>query len=313
MTDSTQPIQRERKSLLKVIIAFALGAVLALTGLSFTSATPNDDVVVTVNGKTLTKEAFYQRLEEEAGEYVLDQMILELLIEQAQDTEGVDVSDDEILEEIAFIKENYSSEEEFLADLERLGFTLDRLHQEIRLSLIVDKLSRRGIEISDEEIAEFFEANRTYLDQPTTVVVRHILVETEEEATALLKQLDEGADFALLAQEHSLDTYSAIQGGMIGPITPDDPLVESFKAAAFDLNAGEVSQPVESEYGWHIIRVDERIEAKEATLENSTEQIREILSQQQARSVGEIVEELRSKATIEVHWGRYASFATGQE
>lgn len=297
-----------RRSVLWTALAFVLGGVVALAGFTLTSASDNADVVAVVNGQPITRLEFYNRLEEMAGEQVLDQIITEMVIAQAEQSRGVPVSDEEVQAELDRIIESIGSEEAFYAELERYGITLERLLYEIRLDLILTKLSRQGVEISDEEIAAFFEANKAHLDTPERILVRHILVETEAEAREILAQLAQGADFAELAKAKSIDTASGVQGGEIGYIYPDSPVVEEFKTAAFALEVGQVSEPVSSQFGWHVIRVDERLEAEEATLENSRQFIVDYLTEQKARPIGQILQELRNEAQVDVHWPRYEAF-----
>lgn len=86
------------------------------------------------------------------------------------------------------------------------------------------------------------------------VWARHILVESEEEAQDVIDQLEDGADFAELAEEVSIDTGSAAQGGDLGWFGRDQ-MVAPFEEAAFSLEIGEISEPVESDFGWHVIQV----------------------------------------------------------
>lgn len=299
-----------RQRLLSLGLAFLLGAGLAFAGFSLSSAAPEGDVVAVVNGQVITREEFYNRLEELAGEQVLDQIIMEKVVAQAEESRGVLVSDEEVQAELDRIVESFGSEEAFHEELSRYGLTLERLLFEIRLDLILTKLSRQGIVISDEEINEFFEANKTHLDTPERILVRHILVETEEEAREILAQLADGADFEDLAKAKSIDTASGVQGGEVGYIHEGSPVVEEFKAAAFELEVGEVSEPVFTQFGWHIIRVDARLEAEEASLEKSREFIVDYLTEQKARPIGEILNELRSEAEVDVRWPRYEAFRT---
>jgi len=301
---------KDRGNLLFLGLAFVLGGLLAFAGLSLTSASHDGDVVALVNGEPISREEFFERLEEAAGEQILDQIIMEKAIAQAEGRLGVTVSEEEVQSELDAIKQNFASEEAFEAELSRYNLTLDRLLYEIRLNLILTKLSRKDVTVSEEEIAQFFEANKELLHTPARIRVRHILVETEDDAKEILAQLKAGADFAELAKAKSLDTASGAQGGEIGFIDEDSPIVEEFKKAAFNLEVGKLSEPVESQFGWHIIRVDERKEAVEATLENSRERIEAYLIDQKARPVHEVVSELRSNAKVEVNWPRYQSLST---
>lgn len=296
----------ERRTLITLGIAFLLGVALTFAGLTLANAQGEGDVAV-VNGQALSKEAFYARLEDEMGQEVLGQIITEMVIAQAEKGRNLSIDDALIQAEIDAIRESYPSEAAFLSDLRAYGITIERLAYEIRLNMILTELSREGITVSDEEITEFFEENKANLGQPEQLRVRHILVNTEAQAKEIHKELKEGADFAQLAESRSTDTASAINGGEIGLIHRDSPIVPSFLDAAFKLDAGEFSEPVESPFGWHIIKVDERIAAKEASLDESRDQIREALMEQKARPFSEVIDELLTSAEITVLWDRYQS------
>src|SRR5690606_41800855 len=100
-------------------------------------------------------------------------------------------------------------------------------------------------------------ANKEQLGTPEQLKVRHILVETREVAEEILDALKAGADFAELARARSLDTASGLQGGEIGYIRRDSPIVDEFKEAAFRLGAGDLRVPVQSPLGWPLTRAYE--------------------------------------------------------
>jgi parvulin-like peptidyl-prolyl isomerase len=107
------------------------------------------------------------------------------------------------------------------------------------------------------------EAQQLLTDDPaswTIVCAFHILVGTEDEANAVLARLDDGEDFAALAAELSTDTQSGLSGGDLGCTTPSSYVTE-FAAATLDAEIGAVTGPVETTYGFHLIRVDSRTEA----------------------------------------------------
>ncbi len=130
----------------------------------------------------------------------------------------------------------------YLETIERLsGFT----EQEYR-ALIASQLYRERVQDAIEAEAP------TVAEQ---VQARHILVATEEEAQAVIERLDAGEDFATLAQELSLDTGSGAQGGDLGWFTYER-MVPAFSEAAFSLAPGAISEPVQSDYGYHVIKVE---------------------------------------------------------
>jgi peptidyl-prolyl cis-trans isomerase C len=125
------------------------------------------------------------------------------------------------------------------------------------------------------------------------VHARHILVETQEEAEAAIEQLDEGADFATLAQELSTGP-SGPNGGDLGYFTRDQ-MVPEFAEAAFALEPDQVSAPVQTQFGWHVIKVLDKRET-EPTFEESQDEIRQEIARE---TVSALVEDLRADATIE--------------
>ena len=125
---------------------------------------------------------------------------------------------------------------------------------------------------------------------------RHILVASEEEAKAVIKQLDEGADFAELAAKQTIDTAAAAKGGDLGFFTADQ-MVPEFSEAAFLLEDGHYTKnPVKTRFGWHVIKVEERRDVARPTFEQARPQLEEQLSQE---LVSQVLTELRAKAKIE--------------
>ena len=126
------------------------------------------------------------------------------------------------------------------------------------------------------------------------VRARHILLPTEKAAQETLAELKKGADFAAVAKAKSTDG-SAQDGGDLGYFNRGD-MVAEFSDAAFAMKPGDISQPVKSQFGWHIIKVEDRRMAPAPSFEETKDQLRTELSREM---VGEVVEGLRSKSKIE--------------
>ena len=124
------------------------------------------------------------------------------------------------------------------------------------------------------------------------VRARHILVETEEEANEVMDRLEAGEDFADLAAELSLDTASAVDGGDLG-FTPRGRFVDAFDEAVFSVPVGEISDPVQTQFGWHIFEVMEREERDLSAGD---------YRQAQQLALSNWLEEARLQATIEDYW-----------
>jgi len=126
------------------------------------------------------------------------------------------------------------------------------------------------------------------------VRARHILVETEDEAKAVLAELKKGADFAELAKSRSKDPGSA-EGGDLGYFTKDQ-MVPEFSEVAFKLDKGALSDPVKSQFGWHIIKVEDKREKQPPEFDKVKDQLETYVVR---RSQVEMITKLRQEAKIE--------------
>ncbi|AWJ84269.1 peptidylprolyl isomerase [Azospirillum sp. TSH58] len=147
--------------------------------------------------------------------------------------------------------------------------------------------------------AKLDEAYQAFLKQNPAqeeVKASHILVEKEDEAKAIIAQLKKGGDFAKLAKEKSKDPVAAEQGGDLGYFTKDT-MVEPFADAAFAMKKGEVSkEPVKTQFGWHIIKVEDKRTQPQPTLDEVKPQLEQQLSKD---IVTNVVDDLRKVAKVE--------------
>lgn len=127
--------------------------------------------------------------------------------------------------------------------------------------------------VTDAELKKAYEAKVKSTSGQEEVKARHILVKTEEEAKKIYDEVKKGADFEKIAREQSTDKGSGAQGGDLGWFTKDK-MVPEFADAAFALKKGEVSQPVKSGFGWHIVKLDDRRTAKAASFEESKDELK---------------------------------------
>lgn len=149
--------------------------------------------------------------------------------------------------------------------------------------------------VSDAEAKKFYDAQVGTIKPEEEVSARHILVESKEKAREIYEKIVHGADFAQLAKEHSKDPGSKDQGGALGFFTRGQ-MVPQFEEAAFSLKQGEVGHPFETQFGWHIVKVDERRQRATPAFEAVKERIKAATIHERAKQVAT---DLRGKAQIE--------------
>jgi len=245
------------------------------------SITRPADLVATVNGRDISQSALYRRMVESEGQRVLSALIREELITEAAVQAGVSISEQMVQAEIDQIKRQIGSEAGFQEALRQHGISLTQLARDIHWRQTVKALVLPLAEsqVSTERVTAHFEQNEQRLRWPDLrVKARHILVETEEEAQAVRVRLSQGEAFAELAQELSLDPGSWGNGGDLG-FFQAGMMVPEFEQAAFGLALEQVSAPVQTDFGYHIIEVTDRIEGRAVSTQDALSQARAELVQ----------------------------------
>ena len=170
----------------------------------------------------------------------------------------------------------------------RLAFTRNRL-------LMDNLLAVEGkAATTDEAMKKVYEDASKQIAGEQEVHARHILVETEDEAKAIEEELKKGADFAELAKKKSKDP-GASDGGDLGFFTKDQ-MVPEFSAVAFALEPGKISDPVKSQFGWHIIKVEEKRNRKAPDFDQVKSQIETYVTR---KAQADYVAKLRETAKVE--------------
>ncbi|MBN1949569.1 MAG: peptidylprolyl isomerase [Bacteroidales bacterium] len=168
------------------------------------------------------------------------------------------------------------------------------LDQKLMLRSLFNEVIVKKVSLTDEEVKKFYE------EQGTELKASHILVAEESEANDLYKQVTEGgADFAKIATERSLDTRSGQNGGDLGYFTKMD-MVPEFSEMAFSLEVGEISKPVQTNYGYHIIKVTDRRSKEQKPFEQEKDRLKSQLEnlRQRERSMA-FIDTLFEEAKIE--------------
>jgi foldase protein PrsA len=253
------------------------GSILIIAGImAFAMISSMDKTIASIDGEKINEDELYDALVAGYGADTLDLLITNKLVELEAEKAGIKIKDEEIQKEIDVMVESYGDEKSLKEQLEASGSSMDALKKDIVVYLQTKKLVEPRITVTDDEISTYFEDNKDTFAQAEQVEASHILVEDEKTAKKVAKELAAGGDFAKLAAEYSTDTETADNGGSLGYFGKGD-MVEEFEDVAFDLDINKVSDPVKTEYGYHIIKVTGKKEAKKANLEDSKEIIKETL------------------------------------
>lgn len=270
----------KKKSNIFILLAIltlilAVGAIFYVKGKS--------EVVASVNGQKITKTELYNLMVKQNGNQALDSLIGERIVDLEAKKHNIAVSEQDIQNELNKYYENYGGQEVFFQALTSSGFTLDDVKKDLALSLKIRKLMEPRIAISDNELMAYFEENKASFGEEKQVKASHILVDTQEKANDIKRRLASGEDFAGLAKENSTDTATRDNGGELGFFGKGE-MTEEFETAAFSLKVGEISAPVKTEFGYHIIKVEVIKEAREANYEQSKDTIYETIFEQKVET-----------------------------
>lgn len=306
------------KKVFKLSLIFVL-VIVILTGCQ---STPKD-AVAKVNGDTISKTEFNKAfemvkkgyedqlgpdimsqeaekgktVEELIKENILEVLIMEKIELKEAKKNKMTATDEEVNELIKQYKEKLGGEEEYKKFLENNNVDESYFKEMVKKEKTIEKYREDYInktEVTDEEAKKFFDENK---DAYEVVKASHILVETEEEAKNILERIEKGEDFKALAKEKSKDEGSAKEGGDLGYFTKDK-MVPEFSKVAFSLKPGEVSEVVKSQYGYHIIKVEDKIDKYDKANDEMKD---EIVQGIKVTRFQEHLEKMRDEAKVDIY------------
>jgi foldase protein PrsA len=313
----------KKSRLLLVSLALILLTVL-LTACNMVRVNPevdNKTVVAKISGEEIKKEEFNKmfnifktQYEQQFGTEVWDQEVegrkfgdiareklLDMLIDEKLQLKraadlGIVTTDDEVNKEIENARKYFDSEEKFNEFLKGQGIDLEyfkgSVKKDLTINKLIDKLTE-NIAVTDEELKDYYD---THQDEFTSVKASHILLDTKEEAEKMLARVKAGEDFAELAKQYSKDPSAKENSGDLDYFRHGD-MVEPFEKAAFALKPGEISEIVQTDFGFHIIKVED---SKLDRLEDVKELLRgNMLYEKKSLEYGKQLEEMRKNAEIE--------------
>ncbi|WP_040504794.1 peptidylprolyl isomerase [Listeria fleischmannii] len=237
----------------------ALGIVSALAVVGLTACGNGGDVVKTDDGN-VTKDELYEAMKDKYGAQTVQQLTFEKVLE-----DKYKVSDKEINAEVKKYKDQYG--DQFSSVLAQSGLTEESFKENIKYNMLVTKATEANTKTDDKTLKEYYKTWKP------DITVSHILVGDEKTAKEIEAKLKDGAKFSDLAKQYSTDTATKENGGKLDAFGPGkmDP---AFEKAAYALkNKGDISAPVKSQYGYHIIQMDEP--ASKTTFEKDKAKVKE--------------------------------------
>lgn len=269
-------MQRQRSIVSAIIVACALSAPIA-----WGQDAPR--VMATVNGQPIMSDHFQQELLRRWGDVGLGALVSQVAIEQAAAEAGVSAEAAEVDRRMENFQRNIDLKapmtgEPFTLWLARQKMTMYAFRQWIRTELLVEKMVAGEATVSDADVRTVYDASRERLRQPERMRISHICVKTKEEADRIRAEIVAGKAFETAAREYSIDPYTRDEGGQFGTVTRGE---NPFQQAAFGLKSdAEMSEPVQTQMGWHIIRRDEYLPEATPEFEEVKDEIRERLERQ---------------------------------
>lgn len=257
--------------------------------------------VATVNSEKISRADYDAKLEAgPQGKAIFNQLVQSALIDQYAKDNHVDISDADVTKKEDEIKSKYPPGQ-FAQILKAQNLSEDDVRRILRQQIVVEKAVSANVKVSDAEMKAYLDKNHATLDTAEQVRARHILVADAGKAKEVEAKLKGGAKFEDLAKQYSTDPSSKDKGGELGFFGKGQ-MVPAFQAAAFSQKIGVVGPPVKSPFGYHIIEAEEKKPATVATLANSGEKIKTLLTQQQdQQQIPQFLAGLRSKAKIEIY------------
>ena len=289
------------------------------------------DVVARVNGESVTKAEFEEALaaleqrnqgavppdqRDRIFRGVLDQLVGIKLLSQEAVKRKIAVPEADIEAQLNQMRQQFPSEDVFNQALKQQNKTVDMLKTEARSSMAIQKMLEQTlagkIAVTPQQAQDFYDKNPDQFKRPEQVRASHILITVQQgadvaakaaakrKAEGVLKQVKAGGDFAALAKDNSQDPGSAVNGGDLG-FFPRGQMVPPFDEAAFTMKPGSTSDLVETQFGYHIIRVMEKKEAGTVTIDEVRPQLEQYLQNaNRQREMQAFVDGLKAKGKVEI-------------
>ncbi len=289
-----------------------LTGLIALLGCSLTLA--EEQPAVKVNGEVITEPQLVQELMSRHGYAVLETMIEALAIHQEATERGISVTVEEVdaryqqerRKIVSSVRDpRLSAPRIFAIWLAQRNLNQQTFREQLELQLLLEKMVEDQIEVTEQEVAQFYESNQKQLERPEAIQISHITVTTKEEADKIRQQIVDGEiTFEKAAQEHSIDPYGRENGGLlplIGRGELSNKAWEPVQQQAFKLKTdGEISPVFQTPMGWDILRRENYQKGGTPPFEEIQEELTQQLYQARlAQAAGEMRTAIIKMAKIE--------------
>lgn len=252
------------------------------------AATQSQESIATIGDKSVTREDWLKKMEDEYGKSTLEDMINVRVVEQLAKKNKLKVSDSDIEREFLLIKavNNSFYEDEHTTEKE--------WKDQIRYNILLEELLTKDIDISEKEMKSFYTKNKELYQFDDSYRIRHIVVKDQEEANRVLKDLKGGSSFEAVAAERSTDRYTSPYGGDLGFVTEaQDSIPAAYITEARTLKENEWStEPLKVSKGYAIIQLKEKLNARTFTYDEVKDQIKRQIA----------MDQLGDKATVKTLW-----------
>ncbi|AIK49017.1 peptidyl-prolyl cis-trans isomerase [Bacillus atrophaeus] len=252
------------------------------------AATQSQESIATIGDKSVTREDWLKKMEDEYGKATLEDMINVRVVEQLAKKNKLKVSDSDIEREFLLIKavNNSFYEDEHTTEKE--------WKDQIRYNILLEELLTKDIDISEKEMKSFYTKNKELYQFDDSYRIRHIVVKDQEEANRVLKDLKGGSSFEAVAAERSTDRYTSPYGGDLGFVTEaQDSIPAAYITEARTLKENEWStEPIKVSKGYAIIQLKEKLNARTFTYDEVKDQIKRQIA----------MDQLGDKATVKTLW-----------
>jgi parvulin-like peptidyl-prolyl isomerase len=302
-----------KRAPLIALVALGLFAAVFATACGSDDRSVGANDVAVVGDQPISKEQFDELLDRARDNYeknkqefpaagteqyvALRRQAMQFLVQRAQFEQkatelGLEITESDVDKQMLTIKSQYfgkngkcdaACEKKYAAEIKKQGVTDEQVREDVRASVVQNKIYEKvtaGVTVSSKDIEDYYKKNKQNYVQPASRDVRHILVKKKAVADRLYQRVTSGENFAALAKKFSEDASSKPQGGKL-PISKGRQVPE-FDKAAFALDVGEISRPIKTTYGWHIITALTGIKKEKTTaLSEVRPAIRQQLLQQE--------------------------------